>query len=92
MAQSYPYTYKLLSSVDFGSKKVDEINYREPKGKDMHGIRIGMQGEVSMGEFIKLFARISDQTPPFYDEVSAQDYINIMGLASDFLGSGQPTG
>lgn len=89
---AYPFTYKLIFPVSYGSKEIHEIHYRNPKGKDMRSLKIGMNGNMETGEFIDLFARVCDQSPQFFDEISPQDYFALVGVASDFLGGGQPTG
>ncbi|MBK68025.1 MAG: hypothetical protein CMP22_07850 [Rickettsiales bacterium] len=85
----YNHTYKLSKTVTYGDKEITEIHYREPKGKDMHGLKFGMAGEIEIGQLVLLFARISDQAPPFYNEVSPKDYMELVAIASDFLGGGQ---
>lgn len=91
MAQEYEFIYTLNDPVNYGEKEVKKIAYRNPVGRDMHGIVV-KDGGFTMGEFIKFFAKISDQAPPFYDCISPRDYMGIISLASDFLGGGPATG
>ena len=92
MSGDYPLKYDLKVPVEFGSKTITEINYRNPKGKDIKKIKMDASGEMGIDVILDLFARISDQPPPFFDEVDVKDCLKLMGLASDFFVGGPQTG
>lgn len=92
MPSNYPHTYKLLKAVSFGSKEIKEINYRDPKGKDLRDLKVGSEANIPMGDLISVFAKMSDQPPQFFDEIEIKDYMNLLGVVSNFLSDGQGTG
>ena len=94
MSETYPYTYTLKKPVLFGDETIEAVHYREPKGRDMHHISVSTNGnnaQLEMGKMIAFFAKISDQMPQFFDEISPADYIEIVNIAGDFLGGGPET-
>lgn len=81
-------TYKLKHPFEWGSETISEIVLNRPKGK--HLKKFGQ--DIKVGEIIGIASSVSGQAPPVFDEMDAEDYLAVVGIVGDFLGSGQGIG
>lgn len=86
-------TYKLKHpvkwTVDGQEKSVDVLEIQRPKGKHLKKIKIGNDGAVPLEQVLDLLGGITDYPTPFYDEMDAEDVMELAGIVADFLGGGQ---
>lgn len=81
-------TYKLKYPVKWGSETIAEIELGRLKGKDIKA----MNKNSIMGDLMKLAAKSAKQPNSLFDEMDAEDVLEINEIVGDFLGAGQETG
>ena len=81
--------HKLRYPVRFGSDTVSELEVRRPKGKDLR-FAMGQKNDAD-GAF-SLFARLTGQTPSFFDEMDGEDIQEVTKIIEGFLGNTRKTG
>jgi len=91
-SKSHSVKVKLKHPIDWasdtGENLVDEVELKRPKGKHIKHL----DGEVSMSDLLKIASKVSGYTPAFFDELDAEDCLEIVGVIGDFLGSGPEIG
>ncbi|MDR1521130.1 MAG: phage tail assembly protein [Planctomycetota bacterium] len=84
-----PAVYNLKYPVQFGSDLVAELEVRRPKGKDL---RFAMSQKNNADGAFNLFARLTGQTPSFFDEMDGEDIQEVAKIIEVFLGNSPETG
>lgn len=74
--------------------KVPAITLRRPKGGDLRGVKLGLLGEMDVGQFMILVPRIASPaiTPAHLDSLEAPDLVKVFNeLMRFFQPAGSPT-
>ena len=79
---------KLQEPVQFGSERVDTLNFRKPTGKDLRK----MPPKPDLSSLMDMAATLCGQPPSFFDMMDAADVFAAVELVTDFLPNGRPTG
>lgn len=79
---------KLQYPVEADGQKIDELNMRRPKVRDMLNAETGgTDGEKEM----RLFANLCDVAPDTIEQLDMADYLAVQEVYTGFLSSAQPT-
>ena len=75
-------TIYLVEPINIGGNEITELKIRKPKGKDFKRLPIEIK---TMGDIMDWAARLADEPPSTFDELSGEDVMQIMEVVSDFL-------
>jgi len=79
---------KLKKPIAFGSETISELTFREPKALDMRMLPL----KPTTGDILDLATRLAGQLPSTMNDLSMEDYQQVMGVVGGFFTSGQETG
>lgn len=76
-------TYKLATPIDFKGERIEEIDYRRPKGRDIKAAFKARGGGGDM--YTALLVNLCEQPEGLFDELDGTDYIALIEICDDFL-------
>lgn len=81
---------QLDTPVEFGGKTICELTIRPPKAKHMR--KVQTPETRKLGFMIELAGYLAGEVSQVIDELEWSDLQKVLGVVSDFLGGGTPTG
>ena len=76
--------YTLKEPVQLGTETISEITFEKPKGKHMRKMPVEYS---SVNDLIPVMCALCNQPSAFFDEVSLEDFQEIMVFLQDFFSS-----
>lgn len=78
----------LKHPFDFGDRKISELTFQRLKGKHLR--KLGQQ--PTMNDLLELASKSAGEPPAVFDEMDAEDVMQVAEVIGDFLGGSLPTG
>lgn len=85
-----PITYTFTTPIVFAGDTIKTLTFRVPRGKDIQDL--DLKETQSVGEIMKIAARLTENVPTTFDDISVQDTMEIVAITMELLGGGQATG
>ena len=76
--------FELESPVQFGSREVKELELREPRAKDMRGLKT----EMTFGDLLDIGATLSGEPRSVIDQLSPADARRLVAEVGNLLVGG----
>ncbi|MCQ4765033.1 phage tail assembly protein [Cloacibacillus evryensis] len=80
-------TIKLTVPITIGGKTKTELTVKEPKARDLRGIKIGFDG-IEMDMVLELASSLTGELPAVIDELCIADLAALGVAVMDFLPAG----
>jgi len=83
-----PVVYTLKTPITVDGREITRVEIQPPKGKHLRTV----SASPNMGELLKIASAVTGELPRVFDEMSAADCIDIVGIIGSFLEGGRETG
>ena len=81
-------THDLATPLQFGSEKIETLEFREPIAKDLDDMPLG---KLTFGDLRRFAARITGYPPTAFETMRPDDLGVVIEIANDLLGGDSPT-
>ena len=81
--------YKLKHKIVLDGQDIERLEFQRPKGKHLKHLK---PGASSIGDVLTLASKLSGQLPRLFDEMDAEDVLDVSEIIGNFLSPGQKTG
>lgn len=85
-ARTWPITVQLKTPIEFGSKTITELTFRQGRMSDLKGIVLDGKS-IPMDALLALASRMSGQPSAVIDRIDGDDVGEVLALALDFFGT-----
>lgn len=92
-------TITLQEPISHGSETITELAVSAPKAKHMRGLHLKLGGgggqfsvDLDTGDLVDLAGKLCNVPPSVIDELSFQDFPNVLEAVMSFLPAGLGTG
>lgn len=77
-------SYTLKHPIEWNGTKVDKIEFRRPKGKDLRAMGALKSSDAERGLWMMM--TLSEMPSEFFDELEAADYVGFSTEIQGFFG------
>lgn len=78
----------LFEPIQYGSEKIEEMQIRKPKAKDLRPMPL----EVQTKDLLDLGGRLAGHPPSVIDELCIEDTFDLLEIVGNFYERGRRTG
>lgn len=81
--------YTLKYPLQWGDETITELEFRRPRGKDIFDLK---GDNPTPGDLAKIASRLSGKELPIFKELDIDDFVAVLEIVGNFIGSSQKTG